>query len=177
MSVLKSLSRPNTGRRSFVKKMGAAMSAALATAVPGMSNSRTNQDAGLDAEVDRLSNQLAILEDEKAIRKLHQAYETCLDNGMYEEIVDLFTEGGEVLFNGGIFIGKKSGVSRLYRDCFRPGLTGKKIGPAPGFEATIDQQQETINVAVDRLSASAQFPYSIQVGAPMAPDLQLVKMG
>jgi len=31
-------------------------------------------------------------------------------------------------------------------------------------------------VAADRLSAKAQFPYSIQVGAPIASDSSLVKM-
>ena len=183
MDVLKSLSKPgkssiqpNTGRRSFMWKMGAAMSAALASAVPGISKSRINQGAGLDAEVDRLSNQLGILEDKNSIRKLHRTYEACLDNGRYEEVVDLFAEDGEVLFNGGVFEGKQSGVSRLYCDCFSAGLTGRKIGPMPGFQSGTEQQQETIKVAADRLSATAQFPYSIQVGALIASDSQLVKM-
>ena len=176
MDVLKSLSKPNTGRRSFLRKMGAAMSVAAASAVPSMASSKRHQSSDSDAEIGRLSNQLGILEDEKAIRKLHQTYETCLDNGMYEEVVKLFAEDGEVVFNGGIFKGKTSGVSRLYRDCFSQGMTGKKIGPAPGFEAGIEQQQEAIKVEADRLLASAQFPYSIQVGTPMAPDSQLVKM-
>ena len=70
----------------------------------------------------------------------------------------------------------RDGVSRLYRDCFSSGLTGKKIGPAPGFEVDSEQQQETVKVSTDRLSASAQFPYSIQVGTPMTPDSQLVQM-
>ena len=176
MKVLKPLSKLNTGRRSFMYKMGTAMSAALAVAVPSMSSSRNNQGTGLDAEVDRLSKQLGILEDEKAIRTLHESYETCLDNGMYEEVVELFTEDGAVVSNGGAFEGKKGGISRLYRDCFRPGLTGKKIGPVPGFQATAEQQSGTLNVAADRLSAKAQVPFTIQVGTPMAPDSQLVQM-
>jgi hypothetical protein len=168
--------QPDTGRRSFMWKISAAMSAALASAVPSISSHKGNQSAGLDAEVDRLSNQLGLLEDEKAIRNLHQTFETCLDNGMYEEIVELFTEDGEVVFNGGVFKGKRGGISRLFCDCFSSGLTGKKIGPAPDFEADSEQQQEIIKVAADRLSAKAQFPYSIQVGTPMAPDSQLVNM-
>ncbi len=36
MDFVKSLSKPNTGRRSFLWKAGAAMSAAVAAAVPGM---------------------------------------------------------------------------------------------------------------------------------------------
>jgi hypothetical protein len=175
MGYAKFLSKPDTGRRSFMWQAGAAISAALASAVPGMSSHGAKQGDGLDAEVNRLSTQLGILEDEKAIRTLHQAYETRLDNGMYEEAVDLFTEDAEVIFNGGVFEGKKTGVSRLYRECFRSGLTGKKIGPAPGFQAGADQQ-ETIEVAADRLSARARFPYSIQVGAPMSTDSQLVQM-
>ena len=176
MKVLNSLSKLNTGRRSFMWKMGTAMSAALAAAVPGMSTSRNTQGPGLDAEVDRLSKQLGVLEDEKNIRTLHRSYETCLDLGRYEEAVDFFTEDGEVAFNGGVFEGKRSGVSRLYRDCFRPGLTGKKIGPVPGFQGDAEQQSEAIRVTADRLSAKAQFPYTVQVGTPMAPDSQLVQM-
>jgi hypothetical protein len=182
MAFRKSLSKvsnpeqPNTGRRSFVWKAGVAVSAALASAVPGMSNHRTSQGAGSDAEVDRLSNRLGILEDEKAIRALHRTYQTYLDNGMYEEVVCLFTEDGEVLFNGGVFKGREDGISRLYRDCFSSGLTGRKIGPAPGFEVDPEKQQEIIKVSADRLSAGAQFPYSIQVGAPMPPDSQLAQM-
>jgi hypothetical protein len=183
MDVLKSRSmpgtspgQPNAGRRSFMWKMGTAMSAALAAVVPGMTNTRTDRGVGMDAEVHRLSAQLGILEDENAIRKLHETYEACLDNGKYEEAVNLFAEDGEVVFNGGVFGGKQSGISRLYRDRFSSGLTGKKIGPAPGFEAAAEQQRETIEVAADRMSARAQFPYSIQVGTPIASDSQLVQM-
>ena len=168
--------QPNSGRRSFMWKMGAAISAAMASVVPGMSNHRADPGAGSDSELNRLSNRLGILEDEKSIRTLHQDYEALLDAGMYREAVDLFTEDGEVVFNGGAFEGKKKGVSRLFLDCFRPVLAGKKIGPAPGFEANARQQKETIKVASDRLSASAQFSYSIQVGSPIASDSQLVKM-
>jgi carotenoid cleavage dioxygenase len=176
MKVLNSFAKLNTGRRSFMWNMGTAMSAALAAAVPGMSTSRNNPGSGLDAEVDRLSKQLGVLEDEKNILKLHRSYEACLDRGMYEEAVDLFTEDGAVVFNGGVFEGKKSGISRLYRDCFRPGSTGKKIGPVPGFQGDAEQQSEAIRVGADRLSAKAQFPYTVQVGTPMAPDSQLVQM-
>jgi hypothetical protein len=176
MDTAKFLSKPGTGRRSFMWKMGAAMSAAVATAVPGMANHRTNQDDGKNAEADRLSRQLGILEDEKAIRNLHRSYETFLDGGKYEEAAALFAEDAEVVFNGGVFKGRKEGVARLYCEHFRAGLTGKKIGPAPGFEADSEQPHETIKVSGDGLSAAAQFSYSIQVGTPIASDSSLVQM-
>jgi hypothetical protein len=167
MDFSKSLSKLNSGRRSFLWKAGMAMSAAVAAAVPAIakSNGSKNTDA------DHLARQLGILEDENSLRSLHKTYENLLDAGKYEEVAGLFAKDAVVVFNGGVFKGK-SGVSRLYSECFNAGLTGKKIGPAPGFEP----KQETITVAADRLSAKAQFPYSIQVGAPMAPDSQLVNM-
>jgi hypothetical protein len=171
----KALSKPNAGRRSFLWKAGAALSAAVATAVPGMAKIGATQGGNINAEADRLSHRLGILEDEKAIRNLHRRYETLLHNGMYEEVSALFADDAEVVFNGGVFGGGKEGVARLYCKCFRAGLTGKKLGPALGVDTVSEQSQETIQVAADRLSAQAQFPYSIQVGTPM-PDSQLVQM-
>jgi hypothetical protein len=172
----KNLKQPNTGRRSFMWKVGAGMSAVLAFAVPSMSKPGINRNKGSKAQVNQLKNQLGILEDENAIRKLHQAYETCLNNGMYEDVVNLFANDGEVVFNGGVFEGKKRGVHRLYCDHFSPGLTGKRIDPAPGFQSDTEQQQGIIKVATDRNSANAQFTYSMQVGVPIISDSQLVKM-
>ncbi len=168
--------QPDTGRRSFMWKIGAAVSAVLATAVPGMSKLRINREEGLKARVDQLSNKLGIIEDENAIRRLHQTYENLLNNGRYKEVVNLFTEDGEAVFNGGVFEGKKRGLSRLYQDFFRQGFTGKKIEPAPGFQLKTGQQQDIVEVATDRGSARARFTYSMQVGAPIISDSQLVKM-
>ena len=66
MDYTKSLSKPNTGRRSFMWKAGAAMSAASAAAVPSMAKSGTNQSDGQNAEVNRLAHRLGILEDENS---------------------------------------------------------------------------------------------------------------
>jgi hypothetical protein len=167
----KFLSKPDSGRRSFLRKAGVAMSAAVAAAVPGMAKNTDSKNT----DADRLARQLGILEDENALRTLHRTYESYLDSGRYEAVVDLFTDDASVVFNGGIFKGR-SGVSRLYGERFRSGLTGKKIGPAPDSRAEAEQQRETIKVSADRLSAGAQFPYSIQVGTPMTPDSQLVQM-
>src|SRR4030042_144464 len=97
------LKQPNAGRRSFMWKIGAAMSAVLASAIPAMSRPRVNNDVNLKAKVDHLSGRLGILEDENAIRRLHRTYETLLHNGMYQEVVDLFADDGEVSYNGGFF--------------------------------------------------------------------------
>src|SRR4030042_1238129 len=102
--------QPDKGRRSFMWKVGAGMSALLAFAVPGMSKPGIDRDTELKARVDQLSNQLGILEDENAIRELHKAYETCLNNGRYADVVNLFTANGGGGFYGGGFTGKEGGV-------------------------------------------------------------------
>ena len=170
------LKQPNAGRRSFMWKAGAAVSAILASAVAGVSKPLADQDAGLKDQVDRLSNQLGIHQDTDAIRALHKSYESYLDRGMYEEVVNLFADDGEVSYNGGLFAGKERGVRRLYCDNFRSGLSGKKIEPAPGFELDTVQLQDIVEIAPDRKSARARFAYSMQVGAPIISDSQLVKM-
>jgi|GEM_PF-531155 len=183
MDILKSLSKsreiqdqPDTRRRSFLWKIGAAIPAVLASAIPGKSSTGTDPADGLKNRIRRLSSQLEILEDENAIRGLHRTYENLLNRGKYEEVIDLFTNDGEVIFNGGIFKGKSRGVFRLYNERFKSGLTGRRIEQAPGFRSDTEQQPDIVKVAMDRKTATASFPYSIQVGTPVISDLPLVKM-
>ena len=172
-SASKSIDRPNSGRRSFIWKAGAAVSAVLATAVPAISMPKFTKDKGLKSEVDRLTGMINSLEDEKKINVLHKNFENLLDNGQYENIADLFSVDGEVVFNGGIFKGKEKGIRRLFCELFRSGQTGRKMIPAPGFEFNSESR---VDISQDRKTAKAQFPFSIQVGAPIISDSVLFKM-
>ncbi len=168
--------RPNAGRRSFIWKAGAAASAVLAASVPAMSMPNAGRNNGLKGEVDRLSAKLESLEDQNEIRELNRAFESFLDNGRYENVVELFSADGEVIFNGGIFKGKDKGVRRLFCEYFSAGETGKKVVPAPGFEHENELLQESVEISMDRGAASGRFPFSIQVGMPIVSDSVLVKM-
>jgi len=166
----------NILRRSFIWKMGLGASGALAaTAALGVSN----EDA---STTDNPALRAALLEEEKALRKLHQAFEHAMDKGLHEEVIGMFaadiegTEGAEVVFNGGIFKSRSHGVSRLYRDRFPAGKTGRRMEPAPGFELTADQQRDSVEVLPDLRSAKAVFPYSIQVGIPFETETSLAAM-
>jgi hypothetical protein len=164
----------DTGRRSFIWKTGAAMSAVVASAVTGISKQEADTDAGLKDQVGHLSNRVKSLEDANAIRRLHQTYETRLDQGMYEEVAGMFSGDAEVLYNGGLFAGK-DGIRRLYCEHFASGRTGKKIEPAPGF-APDPAPLDIVEVAGDCRTATGQFPYSMQVGAPMIGESSLLEM-
>ena len=76
-----------------------------------------------------LEQRLGKVEDLLAIRNLQHAYGYYLDKCLYDEVVDLFAEEGEVIFIGGIYKGKK-GAARLYAGRFRHNFGGGKNGPA-----------------------------------------------
>jgi hypothetical protein len=119
---------------------------------------------------------VALLEEEKALRKFHQRFEQAMDKGLHEEVIGMFAVDAEVVFNGGVFSQRSQGVSRLYRERFPSGKTGRRMEPAPGFELTADQQQESVDVSPDLRSATAVFPYSIQVGMPFETESSLAAM-
>jgi hypothetical protein len=166
--------KPDGGRRSFLWRSGAAVSAVLASAVAGVSKSSPDQDAGLNGDVEKLSNKIGRLEDADVVRHLHQTYESYLDKGMYEEAAGMFTDAGEAVYNGGLFAGK-AGIRRLYCDHFAPRQAGKRIEPAPGFKPD-PAQPEIVDVAADRKTATCQFPYSMQVGELMTGNSSFVEM-
>jgi hypothetical protein len=168
--------QPNGGRRSFLRRTGAAVSAVLASAIAGAAKSAPDTDASLKGEVAALANRIGCLEDANAIRALQQKYESSLDKGMYEDVVRAFARDAEVVFNGGVFVGRDKGVRRLFCENFSQGFTGKRIEPAPGFEPDPAQIQEVVEVAPDRASARATFPYSMQVGTPLVSDWSLLDM-
>ncbi len=162
----------DTGRRSFMRKVGAGISLVLAANVPGYAKTMFSKDK--KTNLDDLARQVAVLKNEKSINELHRQFEELLDRGRYSEIPGMFTDNAEVIFNGGLFKGN-SGIKRLFCDCFASGMTGKRMDHAPGFELK-PEQKDMIEIAPDQRSAKARFTYSIQVGAPIDSDSVLVQM-
>jgi hypothetical protein len=159
-------------RRSFIWKMGAGASAALAPTVIMAAGIAKAEASTTDSPAMRV----ALLEAEKALVKFHQAFEQAMDKGLHEEVIGMFSDDAEVVFNGGVFKSRSHGVSRLYRDRFPAGKTGRRMEPAPGFELTADQQRDSVEVSPDLRSAKAVFPYSIQVGMPFETETSLAAM-
>lgn len=158
----------NTNRRSFLSRLGAGTSAALASAA-GMTRSE-------GAAADSAALKLARLEHEKHIRELHRKFELALEGGHSEELIGLFAENAEVVFNGGVFRGREQGLTRLFRDRMPVGKTGRRLEQAPGFELTAEQHQDVVDVAADLATATGAFAYSIQVGVPFETESSLAAM-
>jgi len=165
--------QPDGGRRSFIRKAGAALSVVAASAAAGFS--RTSAPNEGSDQLDLLKRRVGNLEDAENVRRLHRAYESSLDRGRYEEVVSLFADDAEVVYGGSLFRGSEE-VQRLYCNQFAAGRTGKKIEPAPGFEPDPSDLEPVVEVAADRRTASGRFPFSMQVGEPMAGDSSLVAL-
>jgi hypothetical protein len=79
----------------------------------------------LEAKVRELEDKVARLEDIEEIKRLQRIYGYYLDNCMWDEIVDLFSDDADFVEIGdrGIFCGKE-GVRRLFKDVI--GVGGRK---------------------------------------------------
>src|SRR5476649_1960107 len=108
--------------------------------------------AALEARIAKLEHELAIQQDIHQIRRIQYTYGYFIDKSMYNEVVDLFADDGDVWFLGGIYRGK-SGVRRLYIDRFQKHFTQGHNGPRYGWLLDNPQHQMVIDVAADRNSA------------------------
>ena len=118
-----------------------------------------------EEKLEQVTHRLGILEDTQAIRNLQHAYGYYIDKCLYEDVVDLFADDGEVHFFGSIYRGKEQGVRRLYVGNFLQGFTGGKPGPVYGFLLDHPQLQDVIHVAPDRKTAKARFRSVMQAGS------------
>jgi len=109
----------------------------------------------LQQQVKYLGNEVGRLQDVNDVRHLQYKYGYYLDKCLYEEVVELFAEDGEVRFMGGIYKGKE-GVKRLYIGRFMTNFTGGKNGPVFGFLLDHPQLQMIVDVAPDRKTAKVR---------------------
>lgn len=118
----------------------------------------------LEQTVERLERRIGIMEDVQAIRRLQHLYGYLMDMCLYEEVVDLYADDGQVRFFGGVFRGKAS-VRRLYVERFQKNFTDGVNGPIFGFVLDHSQLQDVVDVAEeDRKTAQARFRCFMQAG-------------
>jgi SnoaL-like domain len=118
----------------------------------------------LASQVAQLTDELHRLKDASMVRRLQHAYGYYLDRCLYDEVVDLFAEDGEIRFMGGAFKGK-AGVRRLYCDRFRKRFTGGHNGPVYGFLLDHLILQDVIDIAPDRKTALGRMRVFMQAGS------------
>ena len=119
--------------------------------------------AALIARIEKLENEVGILQDVNAVRKLQYTYGFFIDKSQYNEVVDLFADDGEVWFLGGIYKGK-AGIRRLYIERFQTQFTQGHNGPRYGWLLDHPQLQMVIDVAPDRKTAQTRGRSMMQAG-------------
>ncbi|MCP5144772.1 MAG: nuclear transport factor 2 family protein [Gammaproteobacteria bacterium] len=107
----------------------------------------------IHAEVEALGQRLQRLEDIEAVRRLHYIYGYFMDYCRYDEVVDLFAEGGEAVFLSGVYKGHKS-LARLYKDFLGQVYTKGEPCPRFGFVADHHLLQEVITLSDDGHTAN-----------------------
>jgi hypothetical protein len=103
-----------------------------------------------------LEKRVTELEDMAAIRRLHWAYGYYIDFNRPDEVAELFSEDGCVVFLSGEYVGH-AGVKRLYGDWIAGRFTGGRPGPVNGLLLDHFQMQDIITVAPDGKSAKGRF--------------------
>jgi hypothetical protein len=119
--------------------------------------------AALERRIAELEHQLGIQQDIHAVRRLQYAYGYFIDKSQYAEVVDLFSDDGEVWFLGGIYRGR-AGIRRLYIERFRNQFTEGHNGPRYGWLLDHPQMQMIVDVATDRRTAAVRGRSMMQAG-------------
>ncbi len=119
--------------------------------------------AALEARLAEMDRRLTVREDELDVKKLQYLYGYLIDKCMYNEVVDLFADDGEVRFFGGVWKGKE-GVRRLYVERFQKRFTYGNNGPIDGFLLDHPQIQTIIDIDADGKTARLRGRSTMQAG-------------
>lgn len=119
--------------------------------------------AALESRLAAMERRLTMREDELDVTKLQYLYGYLIDKCMYDQVVDLFTDDGEVRFFGGVWKGK-AGVRRLYVDRFRKRFTHDNNGPIDGFLLDHPQIQTIVDIDPDGVTARLRGRSTMQAG-------------
>jgi len=122
----------------------------------------------LEAQLKELQKKLTILEDIEEIKKLQRIYGYYLDKGMWQEVVDLFSDNAESveISDSGVYLGK-AGVDRCYNVLHR--LATEKDGkPIKGILRTTMQVQGIVDVDPDGNTAKGRWQTMMCLALPVA---------
>lgn len=123
------------------------------------SSSQADDLKALKEQLAATQKQVQELKDIHDIEKLNRAYGYYVDKGLWDQVVDLFSDNSTVeIEGGGIYVGKK-GADRLFRQNFGNG----RIGFADGVLFNHPQFQGIVDVDPDGVTAKGRWRTLAQV--------------
>lgn len=123
----------------------------------------------LEEKVRVLEKRLAAVQDVQEIEKLQRAYGFYLDNRLWDEIVDLFSNNTESLeiSDSGLYLGK-AGVEKFFK-----GVLGKGgLPPMPGALGIHMQLQGVVNVGPIDGTAKGRWQCVMFIATPVNGELR-----
>ena len=122
----------------------------------------------LETKVKILEEKLARVQDVQEIEKLQRAYGFYLDNRLWDEIVDLFSDNTESLeiSDSGVYLGK-AGVEKFFK-----GVLGRDgLPPMPGALGIHMQLQGVVNVGPNDGKAKGRWQCAMCIATPVEGEL------
>jgi hypothetical protein len=163
--------KTRSSRRAFFVSGGAVLGAGVATAV-GASAVASEKALPVEEQLKQLRDQLAGLEDREAIRRLHLAFASFVEQQRYEAAAELFDDRACLDLSGVTATGKSDIAkvfSHQYRDQHAPAFHSS-------YRQTTSQQQDSVALSEDRLSATATFHTEVELCTPLQSDCTAATM-
>lgn len=168
MSAPKTAPSGSHSRRAFFARSGVALGTGLVSAGVGatvLDDSR--------ARLDALYQQLGALEDREALRHLHQAYLSLVENRQWQALPGLFSEEAEIQLHGETWRGGQDGLRSLYVERYAQQALDD-MHTAFSFDQR--QQQDHVELDAGRQQASACFHCRVQLSTPLRDDSVAARM-
>jgi hypothetical protein len=166
--------KTKSSRRAFFVRggavLGAGVGAVVATTVAAPAVASGN--APVDDQVKQLRQQLDGVADREAIRQLHLAFTTLIEQQAYEAAADLFDEQAHLNLSGVSATGKAA-VLQVFADQYRH-QSGTAIHNA--YRQNTMQQRDAVTLSVDRRQATATFHVEVELCTPLQGDCTVAQM-
>ena len=125
----------------------------------------------MEERVRAIEEKMERIQDVQNIEKLQRAYGFYLDNRLWDEIIDLFSDDAESLeiSDSGVYLGKK-GVERFFRQVLGKG----GLPPMPGSLGIHMQLQGIVNVGPAPDAAKGRWQCVMLIATPLEGELRAV---
>jgi hypothetical protein len=163
--------KTKSSRRAFFLSGGAALGAGVATTVGAAALTR-EAPAPLDEQLKLLRQQLEGVEDREAIRRLHLAFTTLVEQQSYEAAAELFDDHAHLDLSGVSATGSPA-IRQLFADQYRH---QRAAAIHSAYRQSSSQHRDAMTVSDDRGQATATFHVEVELCAPLRGDCTAAKM-